>query len=154
MPTPVPLDIAPFWSRLNDGLIRLVDYIPDDKLNWSPQQGLWNFKGTMIHLISVRHSWLATDVKDGAPTPDVLREAQTKEGMKHHLAVSWQRLEAFLSNPQQLAATYRGDDPNDPRTYDGHWIAFHLLEHDIHHRADVFHYLALLDIEHPDVGTP
>jgi uncharacterized damage-inducible protein DinB len=36
----------------------------------------------------------------------------------------------------------------------GHWIAFHLLEHDIHHRADIFHYLALLGIETPSVGTP
>ena len=36
----------------------------------------------------------------------------------------------------------------------GHWIAFHLLEHDIHHRADIFHYLALLEIEHPQIGTP
>jgi len=33
-------------------------------------------------------------------------------------------------------------------------IAYHLLEHDIHHRADIFHYLALLGIEHPQVETP
>jgi uncharacterized damage-inducible protein DinB len=45
--------------------------------------------------------------------------------------------------------------PASPRRQKtGHWIAFHLLEHDIHHRADVLHYLALLGVEHPDVGTP
>ena len=33
---------------------------------------------------------------------------------------------------------------------DGHWIAFHLLEHDIHHRADILHYLALLDVAVPE----
>ena len=33
-------------------------------------------------------------------------------------------------------------------------IASHLLEHDVHHRADLFHYLALLGIEHPEVETP
>jgi uncharacterized damage-inducible protein DinB len=150
----VPLDIVPYWSRLNDGIIRLVDYIPDDKLNWSPQPGLWNSKGILIHIISVRHSWLARDVQDGQETPDVLREAQTKDAIKQHLGVSWQRVERFLSNREQLAATYTGDDPNDPRTYDGHWIAFHLLEHDLHHRSDIFHYLALLGVEHPEVGTP
>lgn len=153
MTTPVPLDIVPFWSRLNEGMIRLVDYIPDDKLDWSPQDGLWNFKGTLIHMCAVRHAWLEGDVKDGEQGPDVLREAQTKDGIKRHLELSWQRLERFLSNPAQLAATYKGD-ANDPRTYNGHWIAYHILEHDIHHRADVFHYLALLGIEHPDVGTP
>ena len=49
-----------------------------------------------------------------------------------------------------LEATY--EDSDGPVT--GHWVAFHLLEHDLHHRSDIFHYLALLEIEHPDVGTP
>jgi uncharacterized damage-inducible protein DinB len=33
-------------------------------------------------------------------------------------------------------------------------VAFHLLEHDIHHRADILMYLALLGIETPQVWTP
>ena len=33
-------------------------------------------------------------------------------------------------------------------------VAFHLLEHDIHHRADLLLYLALLGIETPQVWTP
>ena len=40
-----------------------------------------------------------------------------------------------------------------PRRRTGHWVAFHLLEHDIHHRADMFLYLALLGIEPPQVWT-
>ena len=152
---PAALDIVPYWGRLNEGMVRLVDYIPDGKLNWSPKPELWNFKGTLIHICAVRHSWLANTVLDGEPTPDVLREGQTKEQLKHHLAVSWQRVERFASNRAQLAATYSGVHPdNEPYNLVGHWIAYHLLEHDIHHRADIFHYLALLGIAHPDVGTP
>ena len=64
---------------------------------------------------------------------------------------TWQRLEPFLRDEKKLDATYDADWGESPT---GHWIAFHLLEHDIHHRADVFHYLALLGIETPDVGTP
>jgi uncharacterized damage-inducible protein DinB len=135
-------------------MIRLVDYIPDDKLNWSPKPELWNFKGTLIHIIAVRHAWLATDVQDGLPTPDVLREAHTKEAIKHHLAVSWERVQKFLSNHEQLEAMHEGEPGSRYPQYNGHWIAYHLLEHDIHHRANIFHYLALLGIEHPDVGTP
>ena len=58
----------------------------------------------------------------------------------------------FLGDTSKLDASYE-DDPAYPPV-SGHWIAFHLLEHDIHHRADIFHYLALLGIETPDVGTP
>jgi len=151
--TPMPLDFGPFWGRLNHGIIRLVDYIPDEKINWSPKPDRWNFKGTLLHMLAVRHAWLEHDVKDGVSTPDVLVEAQTKEALKEHLGISWDRIERFLSNREQLEATYVNDE-NRYETYSGHWIAYHLLEHDIHHRADIFHYLALLGIEHPDVGTP
>ncbi len=147
------LDIVPYWGRMNDTIIQLVDVIPDDKLNWSPKPELWNFKGILIHISGGRHGWL-NDVRDGAQSPDVIREAQTKEGIKRHLQLSWERLARFLSNAEQLAATYEESRPDIVRSYSGHWIAFHLLEHDIHHRADIFHYLALLGIDHPDVGTP
>jgi uncharacterized damage-inducible protein DinB len=150
--TPAALDIVPFWGRLNDGMVRLVDYIPEAKLNWSPKPELWNFKGTLIHVIAVRHAWLENDVKDGVPTPEVIRQAQSKEAIKEHLRRSWERMERFLSNRDQLEATYSAEDRYG--NYNGHWIAYHLLEHDIHHRADIFHYLALLGIEHPDIGTP
>jgi uncharacterized damage-inducible protein DinB len=42
----------------------------------------------------------------------------------------------------------------EPYSFSGHWLAYHLLEHDVHHRADIFAYLALLGIEHPQVETP
>jgi uncharacterized damage-inducible protein DinB len=46
------------------------------------------------------------------------------------------------------------DDWGEPVRFNGHWLAYHLVEHDIHHRADIFHYLALLGIEHPQLETP
>jgi uncharacterized damage-inducible protein DinB len=149
------LDIVPNWARLNDTIIQLVDYIPDDKLNWSPKPELWNFKGILLNICMARQNWLGGVIKDGEATPDILREAQSRDGMKQHLRLSWERVERFLSDPAKLAATYRDVYPDgEPYSLSGHWIAYHLLEHDIHHRADIFHYLALLGIETPDVGTP
>jgi len=149
-----PLDIAAQWARMNDTIIQLVDYIPDDKLDWSPKPELWNFKGILIHICGSRHGWLANTVIDGRQSPDVIGEAQTKDGIKRHLRLSWERMLPFLSDPAKLAATYEDDWDGERVSLLGHWIAYHLLEHDIHHRADIFHYLALLGIETPDVTTP
>ncbi len=144
------IDIAPVWGRFNTDLIRLVDYVPDDKLNWSPKPDLWNFRGILLHIAAAREGWLGGLVKlDGEPL-DVWGTVRTKEQVKDAYARSWERVARFLGDRAKLDATY--DDEEGPVT--GHWIAFHLLEHDIHHRADVFHYLALLGIEHPDIGTP
>ena len=145
-----PLDITAHWGRLNDSLVGLVDYIPEDRLDWSPREDMWNFRGILAHTAFVRHNWLGIDVKDGETTPDVFGSLETKEGVKEQLQLSWARVERFLSEQAALDKVYEGE----PSSYSGHWIAFHLLEHDVHHRADIFHYLALLNIEHPEVGTP
>jgi uncharacterized damage-inducible protein DinB len=153
MRTLPPLDIADQWPKLNEQLVGLVDVIPDDKLNWSPKRELFNLRGILLHIPLARHNWL-NRVGDGEQAPDVLREGQTKEGAKRHLRLSWERLERFIADPGKLDAVYEAPYYGEERTFTGHWIAYHLLEHDIHHRADIFHYLALLGIEHPNVETP
>lgn len=150
-----PLAITRYWVPLNEQLIALIDLIPNDRLEWSPKPELYNFKGILIHIASARHTWLTRDVQDGDTTPDMLREGQAKEGLKEQLRLSWARMERFLSNEKQLNATY--DVPHDPggaAHRDGHWIAYHGLEHDIHHRADIFHYMALLGIDHGQIEAP
>lgn len=149
--TTTGLDLTPVWARFNEGLIRLVDYVPDDKLNWSPRDDLWNFRGILIHIAGARDGWLSGAVKDGDPDgAHVWHTVRTKDDIKQAYARTWDRLERFLNDPARLAASYGDED--GPVT--GHWIAFHLLEHDIHHRADIFHYLSALDIKHPEIGTP
>lgn len=147
------IDVLPFWARMNEQIIQLVDYIPDD-MNWSPKPELWNFKGILIHFCMARHNWLANTVRDGEESPNVLAGALAKEDLKHQLAVSWQRLERFLSDPAKMAASYEGTYYGKPTTFTADYVAYLLLVHDIHHRADIFHYLALLGIEHPSVETP
>ncbi len=142
--------ITSTWARLNEGLIRLVDYIPADKMNWSPREGLWNFRGILLHIANARDNWMGYTVKDGVDAPDVWQTVRTKAEVQASYARTWQRLQPFLGDEAKLEATYE----DDPAPVTGHWIAYHLLEHDIHHRADIFHYLALLGIETPDVGTP
>jgi uncharacterized damage-inducible protein DinB len=148
------LDIKDVWARFNDGLIRLVDYIPDDKINWSPKPELWNFRGIMLHIAAARDGWLG-GMGDGIDAPNVWQTVRHRGEIKTAYARTWERLATFLSHQDRLDARYEVQDPGEPvRMESGHWVAFHLLEHDIHHRADILHYLALLGIETPEVGTP
>jgi uncharacterized damage-inducible protein DinB len=148
------LDLAPTWGRFNEGLIRLVDYVPEDKLNWSPKPELWNFRGILLHIAAARNGWLE-GMGDGVEAPNVWQTVRSKDEIKAAYALTWERLAATLSDQARLDKLYETQDPGEPvEMKDGHWIMFHLLEHDIHHRADLMHYLALLGIEHGEVGTP
>jgi uncharacterized damage-inducible protein DinB len=149
------LAITRYWAPLNGQLIGLIDLIPDDRIDWSPKPELHNFKGILIHISMSRHGWLANAINDGEPSPDVLRGGQTKEGLREQLRLSWARMERFLSAEEKLSKRYEGKHPDGvPYSFLGHWVAYHLLEHDIHHRADIFHYLALLGIEHGEIQAP
>jgi len=144
------IDITPTWGHLNAELVRLVDYVPDDKLDWSPRPELWSFRRILLHVASARDIWLRRDVKDGIDAPDVAETVQSRAEIQQAYERTWERLQAFLRDDHKLDATYT----TPWETTNGHWIAFHALEHDIHHRADILHYLALLGIKTPDVGTP
>ncbi|OGO50344.1 MAG: hypothetical protein A2148_06705 [Chloroflexi bacterium RBG_16_68_14] len=143
------LDIVSYWSRLNEELIQLVDLVPDEQLNWSPKPELWNFRGILLHIAGARDYWMGRIVQDGDPAPSVYETARSREEIQREYRRTWERVQRFLAHPTKLAAKYQED-----AEVSGHWIAFHLLEHDVHHRADIFHYLALLGIAHPEVGTP
>ncbi len=145
------LDFAAQWGRLNDTIITLVDYVPDDKLDWSPQEELWGFRTILSHVSSTRENWLTPE---GVDREDALATVTSKDDVKERLRQSWVRVERFLSEQRYLDRVYEGSRGDFDYSYSGHWIACHLLEHDIHHRSDIFHYLALLDIEHPQVETP
>ena len=148
------LDFTDVWARFNEQLIRLVDYVPDDKINWSPKPELWNFRGILLHIAATRDGWLG-GIGDGIEAPNVWRTVRTKEEIKAAYARTWERVARFLSNQARLDAQYEVQDEGEPpELASGHWIAFHLLEHDIHHRADILIYLTLLDVELPRVWTP
>jgi uncharacterized damage-inducible protein DinB len=148
-----PLDITPMWARVNDELIELLDLMPDDKLDWSPQPERWNARGILLHMCIGRHGMMQVIVQDGKQSPDIMGEGQTKAGLAEQLRVSWQRMQPFLSDADQLAREY--DVPFQGRTsrVSGHWLAFGQIEHDVHHRGEIISYLSLLGIAHPEPDT-
>ncbi|MHB8375512.1 MAG: DinB family protein [Dehalococcoidia bacterium] len=142
------LDIGATWAQMNLDLIALVDFIPDAQINWSPKPGLWNFRGILIHIAAARDDWLGEVVHDGRDAPGVWQTVRSKPEIQDAYRRTWGRVEAFLADDRRLDAEYTGFRATP---VSGHWIAFHLLEHDIHHRADILHYLALLGVDAPSI---
>lgn len=143
-----PLEISQHWQSVNDSLLRIVELIPEERLNWTPQADLWNSRGVLIHISDARDGWLANTVVDGDPYPNIWTTARSRDDLRRELMRSFARLQRFLSNQAQLDASYRDDWNGETVTLSGHWIAFHLLEHDIHHRAELLQRIALMGIGH------
>jgi uncharacterized damage-inducible protein DinB len=146
------LDIVPIWRAVNDMLIQLVDAVPDDRMDWSPKPELWSAQRLFVHLCDAREEWMTRAINDGEANTgfkDVHDKAQIKDALRR----TWERVERTVTDQARMDATYRDRWWAGAPPRNGHWVAFHLLEHDIHHRADIFLYLALLGIETPVVWT-
>ena len=145
------LDIVRHWSTMNDHLIELVDLIPDDKLEWSLREGEWGFQRVLQHLVLARcHGPIMDGRDEGAELSAAVAGTQTKDGIKGQLRHSWEIVAEFLSDGKRLDAEYEPPAPGEyqlePATYDGHYVAYLVLAHDLHHRGTVLDYLGQLGI--------
>ena len=147
-------DLLPVWAKLNDVLVEPVDFVPDEHMQWSPKPKLWTFHHLFQHLCEAREQWMQRAIADGAPNIDVYANVHTKDDLKSAFRDTWDRIERVFSDQSRLDATYKDLWWKEAPLRDGHLVAFHLLEHDIHHRADIFLYLALLGFEIPQVWVP
>ncbi len=139
----VPLNIASYWDAVQNDLLAIVDLIPEGQMGYSPIPEMWNFQGLLLHVADAREGWLSEDIGDGNEDIDIWKNVRSRDEIRSALEQTYRRLQAFLSNQSQLDAQYK----SEWRDFDGHWVAFHLLEHDIHHRAHMLHYLAMLDVD-------
>lgn len=148
-----PLQITAYWADLTDHLVELVGCFSPDQLGWQPAPNEWSAKQIVLHIVAARDHWMANAIKDGGAQADVAEEGKTGDVLQDMLRASWSRLTAnLLSQPEKLAAVYSPppyDDPGylDPPRFDGYWIAYHRLVHDVHHRADILRYAEQLGID-------
>jgi uncharacterized damage-inducible protein DinB len=142
-------DILPTWKLVNGTLIELVNFVPDDRMEWSPKPELWSFHHLFLHLAEAREQWMNRAIHDGETDIDVYKNVDSKEEIKTAFVATWERIVRSFSDQGKLDARYRDRLWAGAPLRSGHWVAFHLLEHDIHHRADILTYLALLGAKTP-----
>ncbi len=143
------LNFAPYWQMTNSNLIELIDLVPEEKLDWSPAPIEWSIRVIVTHLILARYHHPIVPTQDGAQMSDVVMDCRTKEGLKRHLRSSWDMVAAFLCEPAKLDAVHEPLTANapeyiEPEVYDGHYIAYHRMAHDLHHRSTIVGYLGQL----------
>jgi uncharacterized damage-inducible protein DinB len=148
MPKFPPINLTEHWQSVYDSIRRIIDLVPEDKWDWTPREGLWNSRGIAIHIADCRDSWLSFTVKDGEPYPNIWSTVRSTDDLRREHARAWARLQRFLASQEALDAEYEDDWDGKKVMLSGHWIAFHIFEHDVHHRAELLQRLALLGVEH------
>ena len=142
------------WAHVRSGLYAALDSLTDEQLPFVPRRGLWSLGMTVCHIADTEDSWFQCAM---APRADVWPKARympeaygTVAALKALLSEVHARTEAFLSGLDEagMGRTIRLPWGAEVSLS---WITWHILEHETHHRGEVYLMLGLMGMEAPDV---
>ncbi|MBD3169828.1 MAG: hypothetical protein GF307_10125 [candidate division Zixibacteria bacterium] len=144
-------ELFDYWLRIRDYYDLAVKLIPEEKIEWKPKHAPNSFGDILRHTVETTNWGLAAV---GGNPHQFKRCKKSEFATKNSLitALEKSRLQLFT----MLANKY-SDDLNEPVMLSSgneatlKWLLFHLMEHDVHHRCQVFIYLRLLGINPPKI---
>jgi uncharacterized damage-inducible protein DinB len=139
------------WKDVRGGLVAALDKLSDAQLDFTPREGLWSLRETVVHIAGTEEGWLRCYTANRwHESPPQAADYPTIESLKALLAREHAATEAqFASNAdaalEQVCTLPWGAQVTME------WAVWHVIEHEIHHRGEVYLMLGLMGIEAPDV---
>jgi uncharacterized damage-inducible protein DinB len=141
-----------YYGKVRQRTLKLIDVVPDDKMNWTPIEGKFTFADFIRHLAAIERFMYAENVQ-GKPS--------RYRGCGNDLADGRDAVIDFFNRcHEESMEIFSGLSPEDlagkcttpagtPITT---WKWLRLLpEHEIHHRGQMYTYLGFLGVEAPPI---
>jgi len=142
------------WKQVRQGLLEALDKLTDEQLQFKPHPSLWSLAETVRHIAEAENGWFRHVVTHELDSWD---EANFDPSADASLVNLKELLAGVHSYTENLCLS--GGDAFLSRQIDLAWggrmsvedVVWHVLEHEIHHRGEVYLMLGMLGIEAPDV---
>lgn len=141
-----------YLDKVKARTIRLFDFIPEDKLEWTYQKGKFTIGDQIRHIAAIERFMYAENVQQ---RPSRYKGCGTelakgfKETVSFYLEKQTESREVF----QSLTSEYLNKKCKTPGGIEitiWKWLRA-LVEHEVHHRGQLYIYLAILDIKTPPI---
>ena len=140
------------WTPVRRDLLRALELLDDEQLAYVPREGLWSLGTVARHIAAAEEGWfrhVVTRELDAWPEFGD-EDYATVASIVTLLTEVHARTEAYLSTVEEadldraIATPWGEDIPL-------RWVIWHVLEHEIHHRGEIYLMLGLMGMEAPDV---
>ena len=141
------------WAQVREDLMRALDGLADEQLDFMPRDGLWSLGTVARHIASAEEGWFRHCVTRDLgewPADFTAQDYPTVEAIKSLLTEVHARTEAYLETIDAGELERVVDMPWGTKL-SLRWIIWHVLEHEIHHRGEIFLMLGLMGMEAPDI---
>jgi len=142
------------WVDVRNGLFQTLDKLTDAQLDFRPREGLWSLKETVCHIASTEEGWFRYAVTHELPGWEAAdfkaSDYPTGVAVKMLLADVHARTQAYFAGDADAMMYQMITLPWGEQISLG-GVVWHVLEHEIHHRGEVYLMLGLMGLEAPDV---
>ena len=141
-----------YWPSVRNRTRRLLPLIPEDRLEWSPGGDRWTFGDTVRHLAGIER-WMYAENMHGRPTRYPGHARDLAEGLDAVIGYHDRNHEEAMALFRALTAqqwTGRSVTPAGTSITTWKW-ARAMIEHEAHHRGQLYLMLGLLGIKTPPI---
>ena len=146
-------ELSGHWAGVRKGLYQALEALSDEQLGFVPREGLWSLGEVVRHIANAEEGWFryaVTHELEGWPEGYTADEYGTVASLQALLAQVHGHTEAYLSTIDAADVDQVVELPWGPEVT-LRWVIWHVLEHEIHHRGEIYLMLGLLGLEAPDV---
>ncbi len=145
--------IRKFWfEEVKPPIMKALDKVPEDKLDWMPAKDMISLGNIFMHIAEASDWWITTIIDGKESTDYTPCPSFPRDKIKTLLDEHWDRLENYFARcPEMTRKEIPHQWRGETHIITGRWIMMHLLEHDIHHRSQINHYLRIMGIEPPKI---
>jgi uncharacterized damage-inducible protein DinB len=139
------------WRSVRRHLLQALDQVTDEQLEFVPRKGLWSLGTVARHIAEAEEGWfryVATRELDQWPE-FADEDYPTAESIKNLLTEVHRRTKTYLESLDITDLDRIVTAPWEAE-FSLRWIIWHVLEHEIHHRGEIFLMLGLMGLEAPD----
>jgi uncharacterized damage-inducible protein DinB len=143
-----------YWPDVRNGLYQALDQLTDAQLAFVPREGLWSLGQVVCHIAGCEDSWfrcyVTHELSSWEEADYQAENYPTAAKLKQLLIGVHNRTEAWMETIDEADIDKEIELPWGAKA-PLRWIIWHVLEHEIHHRGEIYLMLGLQGMEAPDV---
>ena len=139
-----------YFGSVRERTMRVARCIPPDKLDWTYSQGKFTL-GDLLRHLAVAERWIWAETLGGRPSRYTTHGKELADGYENVMVF----VERLHADSMEIFSKFTDDELQQKcKTPDGaqitkwKWLRL-MVEHEIHHRGQIYLYLGLLGVPTP-----
>ncbi|MFQ6089126.1 MAG: DinB family protein [Candidatus Methanofastidiosia archaeon] len=137
------------WKEVRKALLEGVENLSQEQLDWKAENAVNSVGDLLRHIADTLDWWFSEEIKDGGKFIELTQEnCGDLERILKELNRSFERLIRYVEKNRDFDVVFESSWGGK---FTLNWALWHLFEHEVHHRGQIFMMLRMMGVELPQI---